>query len=575
MRSFVLSPFTILASSQSNLTTSVGLRVFLLYGCSEAASIGATVTYFNPDKPFSFADYPITRARVDKLLSSLKNNVKTVIFNGINSEWTLSNNKNNELSRQVFGDNVGKLSQTQYRRYFSTNDDARKAFIARKESGLNLSDRVWKYTNQFKSEIELGLDVGIRSGQSAADMASDLQQFLKYPDKLFRRVRDEHGDLQLSKSAEAFHTGRGGYRSSYQNARRLAATETNIAYRTADHDRWQQLDFVVGIRIVLSNNHTTHDSKGHIVPLTDICDDLSAPLDFDPNDRITGCYPKDFKFTGWHPQCRCHAVTILKTEEEIQEDTRRLLNGEQPDGDSVNTVTDVPQEFKDWVKENDGRIAMSNARGTLPYFLKDNRKAWADISTVKIINQQTIGKTAAYAITFGNKTESIARSLGVTATPVNIKSESRILEKAISDYRGDVAQVADIIRNTFIVPTEDIQRVLASVQDKVTVIKYKPQHTNMGYSGHLFQVWAKDGIKAEIQVNTPQMIYAKDPTAKAILGDELYCLIRKESGVQCGLGHKYYEEYRILSKADQQTAKGLELQRKSQEYYERIQAVKL
>lgn len=145
----------------------------------------------------------------------------------------------------------------------------------------------------------------------------------------------------------------------------------------------------------------------------------------------------------------------------------------------------------------------------------------------------------------------------------------------MSDCQGDVAQVADIIRNTFIVPAEDIQRVLAAVQDEFTVIEHKTHHTNMGYSGHLFQVWAKDGIKAEIQVNTPQMIYAKHSTAKAILGDELYRTIRKESGVQCGLGHKYYEEYRILSKADQQTAKGLELQRKSQEYYERIRAVKL
>ena len=27
---------------------------------------------------------------------------------------------------------------------------------------------------------------------------------------------------------------------------RLTRTETNIAYRTADQDRWQRMDFVVG-----------------------------------------------------------------------------------------------------------------------------------------------------------------------------------------------------------------------------------------------------------------------------------------------------------------------------------------
>ncbi|MBR3455746.1 MAG: hypothetical protein IKH26_10515 [Bacteroidaceae bacterium] len=44
--------------------------------------------------------------------------------------------------------------------------------------------------------------------------------------------------------------------SSYKNARRLAATECNTAYRTADHERWQQMDFVVGQEVHLSGNHT-------------------------------------------------------------------------------------------------------------------------------------------------------------------------------------------------------------------------------------------------------------------------------------------------------------------------------
>ena len=144
---------------------------------------------------------------------------------------------------------MGKLSQAQYRRYFSTNDEAREAFIQRKTNGLKLSDRVWNYTNQFKEEIELGLDVSLRNGVSAEDMTKELRQYLKFPDKLFRRVKDEHGVLQLSKRAAAFHPGQGVYRSSFKNTRRLAATETNIAYRTADYTRWQDLDFVVGIEI--------------------------------------------------------------------------------------------------------------------------------------------------------------------------------------------------------------------------------------------------------------------------------------------------------------------------------------
>ena len=96
-------------------------------------------------------------------------------MNGIRSEWTLANNKNSELARQVFGDNVGKLTQEQYRRYFSTNDNAREAFEKRKVNGLNLSDRVWRYTDQVKAEIELGVDVGIRNGLSADELSRDLR----------------------------------------------------------------------------------------------------------------------------------------------------------------------------------------------------------------------------------------------------------------------------------------------------------------------------------------------------------------------------------------------------------------
>lgn len=88
------------------------------------------------------------------LLESLKSGLSAVIVNGVRSEWTLANNKNDELCRQVFGDNVGRLSKAQYRRYFKNNEEARDAFLARKVQGLNLSDRVWKYTNQFKEEIE-------------------------------------------------------------------------------------------------------------------------------------------------------------------------------------------------------------------------------------------------------------------------------------------------------------------------------------------------------------------------------------------------------------------------------------
>lgn len=386
---------------------------------TEAARIAASTRGIDTETPFRFDDYPQTRKRVAELMAKLKSRISVTVVNGIDAEWTLANNKNNELANRVFGDNVGRLSQAAYRRYYSTNDNARQAFQARKVSGMNLSERVWCYAEQFKEEIEMGLDVGLRNGLSADQMSRDLRQYLRHPDKLFRRVRDERGQLHLSKAAAAYHPGRGVYRSSYMNARRLAATETNIAYRTSDHTRWQQMDFVVGIEIVLSNNHTSKGPDGKPRPFHDICDELA------------GRYPKDFKFTGWHPHCRCHAVSILKTQKEIAEDTRKIMNGEAPDTPSVNEVRDVPPAYRDWIANNSDRL--SRATST-PYFLSDNPQ-YAQGVPPRLLNEQAMSLSTA----------AINATTPTPITPSKVMSEQQLLGKMsesgyYDDYLSDAKE---------------------------------------------------------------------------------------------------------------------------------------
>jgi hypothetical protein len=337
----------------------------------EAAKLAMKVSEFNPERAFDFSDYPETRKLIAEQIRKLGRNIEAVITNSTSMAWLLANNKNNYLCDLVFGENKDSLTESQMKKYYSNNSEALKAFQTRKTAGMNLSDRVWNLSEQFRSEVESGIDAvvretfkdkieqklafGIGEGKSAANMAKDLKQFLVYPDKLFRRVRDEHGELHLSKAAKLFHPGRGVYRSSFRNARRLAATETNMAYRTSDHERWQQLDFVVGIEIHLSENHTLNGE-----PFTDICDDLK------------GRYPKEFKFTGWHPLCRCFATSILKTDDEFVRDARSRLEGEDVATLSENEVKDVPENFKKWIAENKDRILEAEKRGTLPYFIRDN-----------------------------------------------------------------------------------------------------------------------------------------------------------------------------------------------------------
>ena len=306
---------------------------------------------YSGNEMFNFDDYPQTMATVAKIVNTLANNMNVSVVNGCKAVWDISNKKNNALVESLF---KGKdLTDEQKIRYFQNNEPALKAFTERKHNGLRLSDRVWNIVGGYKNDIETALSVSIEQGKSAHDLAKEVQQYLNEPDKLFRRVRDEFGELQLSKNAKSYHPGAGVYRSSYKNALRLARTEINMAYRTADFTRYQQLDFIVGIEIKTSGNHPEHD----------ICDQLS------------GRYPKDFKFVGWHPNCRCYQKTILKTEEEMERDEERMRKGQEPIANSENSVNDVPDGFKGWVEDNEDKIKKAKSK---PYFVTDNPKYTVD-----------------------------------------------------------------------------------------------------------------------------------------------------------------------------------------------------
>ena len=305
----------------------------------------------DPKKPFSFTDYPTISDKANVLLRELYTRVYQQIRSGVINEWEQANLKSDELVRSVFGKKV--VDNEHFARYFGRNKKAMDSFFARRsgDDGLNLSQRIWKYEGQFRQEMEMSIDCCIGQGMSANTMAAKVKKYLNEPDKLFRRVRDERGELVLSKNAKAYHPGAGQYRSSSRNAQRLARTEPNIAYRTADHERWAQLDFVVGIEIKLSKNH----------PEKDICD------------KLAGVYPKDFKFTGWHSNCMCHAISVLASDDEVDMLTDKILAGEDTAGfKSKNEVTELPSEFYSWMQENEGRIEKANNRGTLPYWIKDN-----------------------------------------------------------------------------------------------------------------------------------------------------------------------------------------------------------
>lgn len=324
------------------------------------AQLAGTLLQPDPNKPFSFDDYPQTKKTAQGVAADLARKIEGVVIRGTSSEWRAACDKNDAFLSSIL--RTSKLTKEEAAQYMARNLEALQSFQARKVEGLGLSRRVWKYVGDIKDTIELGIDVGLGEGRSAQQLSRDLRQCLNDPDKLFRRVRDKYGNLQLSKAAKLYHPGQGVYRSSAKNAQRLARTEINMAYRQAEYLRWQQLDFVVGFRIWLSNNHTVLDSKGKPQPLVDICDDLA------------GDYPKTFRFEGWHPQCRCVITPILSDYDEYNKDRanrlKAIVRGESYKAmPSRRQVTAMPENFTNYIASIAER---SKGWKSQPYYIRHN-----------------------------------------------------------------------------------------------------------------------------------------------------------------------------------------------------------
>lgn len=301
-------------------------------------------------KPFAFSKLKNKEKAINSKLSSFSNTLHEIIVSGITAEWEFSNAKNDAW--------VNSLFSFPEKKYLQRNIEAQNAFKSRKIYGYTISDRVWNYTKLFKEQIELALSIGIKEGKSAQELSRDIRGYLNKPDDLYRRIKDEFSNLVLSKKAKSYHPGQGIYRSSYKNAVKLARTEINMAYREADSLRWQQLDFVVGIRVRTSKTHP----KWLAIDWYPRFKKGQAPIEI--CNAMEGNYPKDFKFIGWHPNCQCYAVPILANEGTEQDwwDT------------PVNIVRYVPEGYQKWINSKEQEIEGAKKRGKLPYWIVENPK---------------------------------------------------------------------------------------------------------------------------------------------------------------------------------------------------------
>ena len=464
---------------------------------------------------FSFALYPVLNKKINAIFERFNHLFARKMDFYIDKHYNISHNK----FKEVFAGLQGANEPFKPLRKKNVQTEAVR------------SARVWNLSKQYKTELEMALDIAISEGTPANELASILKKYLRNPDSLFRRYRDKNGVLQLSKKAKEYHSGQGVYRSAYKNAERLARTEINIAYRKADIERWQSMDMIAGYEIKRSRH----------------------PYGCEICDMMKGVYPKSFVWVGNHPNCRCYMTPIFKA----------VLKGKE--------LTLNPK-LTSWIASNEEKITTASS---VPMFLwgVDVEKATIN-NDVSLLMKKALNSEAEVSAIISKLT----KELGGYSTPINYKSRESILRKVTDELNGNVDGIKDSIRATIIVPEEKMKNILPYLQKSSIFARVKNQTPEqfLGYSGILTNIRTQQNIFAEIQFNTEKMIYAKETPSNAIriMGQKRYNEIRKETGIEGGLGHKYYEEIRVLKAKTNNTPDILEriaeLEKQSFNYYSKF-----
>lgn len=354
----------------------------------EAAALGVATGWDESKGSFSFDRFPKARKKFTDLMWRVRKDLRETIEKGMAQEWELSELKNTDILRALVASinatrkDEDKINEETLKSLEPRRADGLAGFQGRKVRGLGLSDRVWNVTSMASGQIELAIEQNLEKGKPAQKLSQDVRQALKEPDMMYRRYHkkitqadgtkkdvrvryrkrvDDEGNVHfVEEPLEA--VGTGVYRSAYKNAMRLARTETNMAYQKADSNYYNRSKFVLGIRVILSNNHTTKIGEGNkTVPLIDICDELQ------------GDYPTEFEFTGWHPQCRCTTIPIMPSKAEMMDYLKRKAKGEDvSDYPFSGKVDKLPANFIEWASNNEDRLIRMQRKGTLPYFIREN-----------------------------------------------------------------------------------------------------------------------------------------------------------------------------------------------------------
>ena len=149
-----------------------------------------------------------------------------------------------------------------------------------------------------------------------------------------------------------------------------------------------------------------------------------------------------------------------------------------------------------------------------------------------------------------------------------LKNRARAVEKIIKEEGGNVSSLQDVARNTIAVKKKkDVDSVYVALATNPKTVVSRKLDTALGYQGGVVKLKTKVGVVSEIQVATEKMIYAKEKNADKLLSREAYNRIKKEVKVKHGMGHVYYEKWRVAYYVDKDLTLAAEIEKQSSNYY--------
>ena len=309
---------------------------------------------------FTWKGHPEAARQLEAKLAALARQTEQLVKNGTSAAWDIAHTEGANVS---FGGAIGKADKAVLdNTIHKATESARKRgataerFNNDRHGGLTISGRVWKNTRQSKEELEAIIQSEIAQGHSADQAVMNVRKYLLQPNEVPKFVKGPDGKYIPNSAWNDYKPGTGVYRSAYQNARRLAVTEVNMAYRQAEIESYRSNPLVVGYEVKTSGNHI--DAGGR-----EICECLA------------GKYPKTFMFTGWHPQCRCYIKPITCTRDEFREYQQAIKDGNEAEWRPKSLIDKTPDNLNEWIAINKDRIEMST---NLPFFIRDNYKIGRD-----------------------------------------------------------------------------------------------------------------------------------------------------------------------------------------------------